>query len=281
MKKGLEYFPLDVDMFQDIRIRKLIKRQGGKAVSVYVLLLCIIYKDGYYMRWDEELPFIISEQTGFDEAYIREAINCCMALGLFDTALYQSHRVLTSKGIQERYAMIRRSMKRVIRMEEFNVISSEERGKTSEETPKSSEERGKTSEPLYKRKGKKRKEKEIPPPPTACVREGDLLDSEIGQMKKSPIWLEHIQMRHKVRPEETDGLLEEFAADCRCNGMTQHSDLSDAQRHFNNWLRIRKEYEQQGREDRRRDASGTLREQACGIIARMQAEDDAAAGEVR
>ena len=280
MKKGLEYFPLDVDMFQDIRIRKLIKRQGGKAVSVYVLLLCIIYKDGYYMRWDEELPFIISEQTGFDEAYIREAINCCMALGLFDTALYQSHRVLTSKGIQERYAMIRRSMKRVIRMEEFNVISSEERGKTSEETPKSSEERGKTSEPLYKVTEMEEKEKEKNAT-TSRTREGDLLDSEIGQMKKSPIWLGHIQMRHKVSPEETDGLLEEFAADCRCNGMTQHSDLSDAQRHFNNWLRIRKEYEQQGREDRRRDAAGALREQASGIIARMQAEDDAAIEKVR
>ena len=48
-KKGLEYFPMDIDMFQDIRIRKLIKYQGGAAVSVYTLLLCLIYKDGYYM----------------------------------------------------------------------------------------------------------------------------------------------------------------------------------------------------------------------------------------
>lgn len=34
---------MDVDMFQDIKIRKLIKRQGGKNVAVYVLLLCFIY----------------------------------------------------------------------------------------------------------------------------------------------------------------------------------------------------------------------------------------------
>lgn len=43
-KSGLEYFPFDIDFFQDIRIRKLIKRQGGKAVTVYALLLCLIYK---------------------------------------------------------------------------------------------------------------------------------------------------------------------------------------------------------------------------------------------
>ena len=71
-KNGLDYFPFDIDLFQDIRIRKLIKYQSGKAVTVYALLLCIIYKDGYYMKWDKELPFIISEQTGFEEAYILE-----------------------------------------------------------------------------------------------------------------------------------------------------------------------------------------------------------------
>ena len=83
VKKGLDYFPFDVDFFQDIKIRKLIKYQRGKAVTVYALLLCLIYKNGYYMLWDEELPFILSEQTGFEEAYIQEVVKCCLALGLF------------------------------------------------------------------------------------------------------------------------------------------------------------------------------------------------------
>ena len=102
-KLGLDYFPMDVDFFQDIRIRKLIKYQGGKAVTVYALLLCIIYKQGYYMRWDDELPFIISEQTGFEEAYIQEVFKCCLIVGLFSKKLYDSDKVITSKGIQERW----------------------------------------------------------------------------------------------------------------------------------------------------------------------------------
>lgn len=102
-KLGLDYFPMDVDFFQDIRIRKLIKYQGGKAVTVYALLLCIIYKQGYYVRWDDELPFIISEQTGFEEAYIQEVFKCCLIVGLFSKKLYDSDKVITSKGIQERW----------------------------------------------------------------------------------------------------------------------------------------------------------------------------------
>ena len=43
-KKGLDYFPLDIDIFNDLKIRKLIKYQGGKAITVYALLLCNIYK---------------------------------------------------------------------------------------------------------------------------------------------------------------------------------------------------------------------------------------------
>ncbi len=102
-KVGLDYFPMDVDFFQDIRIRKLIKYQGGKAVTVYALLLCIIYKQGYYVRWDDGLPFIISEQTGFEEAYIQEVFKCCLIVGLFSKELYDSDKVITSKGIQKRW----------------------------------------------------------------------------------------------------------------------------------------------------------------------------------
>lgn len=134
-KNGLDYFPFDVDLFQDIRIRKLIKYQSGKAITVYALLLCIIYKDGYYMRWDKELPFIISEQTGFEEAYILEVINSCLKLGLFSNELYESDGILTSKGIQERYQKICDLCRRNCDILEYNVISSEEKHISSEEKP--------------------------------------------------------------------------------------------------------------------------------------------------
>lgn len=140
-KVGLEYFPFDVDFFHDIKIRKLIKFQGGKAISVYALLLCIIYKQGYYMRWDKELPFIVSELTGFEEVYIQEVIKNCLSLGLFDLRMFENHKVLTSKGIQERYIEICQKVKRKVVINEFMCVSSEET-------------------PVYSAKSTQRKEKE-------------------------------------------------------------------------------------------------------------------------
>ncbi|WP_303026748.1 DUF4373 domain-containing protein [Duncaniella muris] len=126
-KSGLEYFPFDIDFFQDIRIRKLIKRQGGKAVTVYALLLCLIYKNGYYMQWDDELPFIGSEMSGFDEAYVSEVIKTCLSLGLFDKTLYETEDILTSKGIQVRYCNIQRLNKRMSRIDKYSLLEEPQR----------------------------------------------------------------------------------------------------------------------------------------------------------
>ena len=164
-KVGLDYFPMDVDFFQDIRIRKLIKYQGGKAVTIYTLLLCIIYKQGYYMRWDEELPFIISEQTGFEEAYIQEVFKCCLIVGLFSKKLYDSDKVITSRGIQERYKTICDQLRRVCKLDEFVLISSEEKPINSEEKPINSEEKPINSEESTQKKRKEKENKNITPSP--------------------------------------------------------------------------------------------------------------------
>lgn len=158
VKPGLDYFPMDTDIFSDLRIRKLIKYQGGKAVTVYALLLCSIYKEGYYRRWDEELPFMFSELSGYDEAYIREAINCCLNVGLLDKALYESEGVLTSRGIQERYLKAAaRGRRTACVISEYSLISSEEAPIIAEKTPISSEETPINSAKSTQSKGKERK----------------------------------------------------------------------------------------------------------------------------
>jgi len=148
-KDGLSYFPLDVDFFQDLKIRKLIKYQGSSAISIYTLILCNIYKDGYYIRWDNDLPFIISEQTGYEESYIVEVINCCLDIGLFSKNLFDSERVITSFGIQDRYRKINDLCRRKSDISEYMLISSEEKRISSEETP------------ITSAKSTQRKEKEI------------------------------------------------------------------------------------------------------------------------
>ena len=113
-KKGLKYFTNDVDFYQDIKIRKLIHHKGIQAVSVYHILLCQIYSQGYYLQWDEDFPFILSEASGLQEDKTQEYVEECVAIGLFNKDLFVNEKILTSQAIQERYIEIISAAKRKI-----------------------------------------------------------------------------------------------------------------------------------------------------------------------
>ena len=247
-KIGLGYFPMDVDLFQDIRIRKLIKYQSGKAITVYALLLCLIYQRGYYMRWDEELPFIISEQTGFEEAYILEVIKSCMALGLFSKKLYDEEQVITSKGIQERYLYICKLLKRRVGITEYSLIDEEKELVTSEETEVISEETSLDSVKMPQRKRKEKEIKEISlsrdkekfPPP-------EVLDKTLSEcydeLSCDRSWIEVVTMNtrnsgHKDFTIDMFGMyLKRFFDKLQNEGEVRKSP-KDAKSHFARWLNI-------------------------------------------
>lgn len=225
-KQGLGYFPFDIDFFQDLRIRKLIKYQGGKAITVYALLLCLIYRDGYYIRWDEELPFIISEQTGYDEAYIREVITCCLNIGLFSKELYKAESVLTSKGIQVRYMNINRLCKRVATVTVYNLIMDNMgSGQSGKDIPKKRNPKQATANPCE-------------PPAGQFPVYSLTLDEEIAALKAEAAWLDQLQVLHHMDVEALRAKLDEFRLHCASDGRERHDSLTDAKQHFNNWLRI-------------------------------------------
>lgn len=69
----------------------------------------------------------------------------------------------------------------------------------------------------------------------------DGIDDDIMKLRESSIWIEQICMKYKIQTTELDTLFQAFAAECRCNDLKRHTDLSDAKRHFNNWVRIYKQ----------------------------------------
>lgn len=220
-KMRLDYFPMDVDIFQDLKIRKLIKRQGGKAITVYTLLLCYIYKNGYYMKWDSDLPFICSEQTGFEEAYVREVINVCLQLGLFSKSLYDKDGILTSRGIQERYQRICQLTRRTSTVSEYSLIDDDD----AEDIPQ---------EPTTTKK----EEPATPVKQPAASSPSSTLDEYINELDKDDIWLEQIQFLHGMNKESLRNELKKFRSECIANGKTQHESVNDVKQHFNSWLRI-------------------------------------------
>lgn len=243
IKKGLDYFPLDVDFFQDIRIRKLIKYQSGKAVAVYTLLLCNIYKNGYYVEWDKELPFIISEQTGYQEAYIQEVIECCMNIGLLSKELFESAKVLTSKGIQERYRNICKASRRSGVIKEFNLLPAEKQEAQAPKPQPPETNRNKPAPASPKKETKPKsspKPKQVPetpveapaPPSPIPQQYSSSIEEEVAEMKRSPQWKETVCIRFNLSPEKVDFYLGDFALKCN----KRHTSLQDAKSHFCYWL---------------------------------------------
>lgn len=103
-KQGIDYFSIDVGFFADIKIRKISRACGPQSASILICLLCNIYKDdGYYILWDEDLPFVIADIVGVSEGAVKEVLQKALQVDFFDTELYEKHKILTSSGIQKRF----------------------------------------------------------------------------------------------------------------------------------------------------------------------------------
>lgn len=203
---------MDVDMFQDIKIRKLIKYQQGDAVTIYTLLLCLIYKNGYYMLWDEELPFIVSEQTGFKEAHINEVIKCCLSLGLFSKEVFKEYHVLTSKGIQERYRKIRQLCRLSDDIPMYRLIDDDNIPAAPPQTPPT------------------------PQPAMLSTAEIDNEEQWYIQQRNDQLFIETAAMRYHVSLDDIKRGLDNFHLENKAKAK-KHSDVTDYRYHAFDWLR--------------------------------------------
>lgn len=105
-KQGIDYFPLDVGFFTDIKIRKISRACGSQSASILICLLCNIYKgNGYYVVWDKDMPFVIADEVGVSEGAVNEVVIKALQVGFFNSELYDKYNILTSSGIQKRYIL--------------------------------------------------------------------------------------------------------------------------------------------------------------------------------
>ena len=150
-KIGFDFYRVDTDRYQDIRIKKLKKNYGCNGIAVYDYVLCEIYRvKGCFLEWDESTTFDVAEYFGLKENTVSEIMRYCGSVGLFDKELL-SRGIVTSASIQKRYLYMCQSAKRanatipescnlITDVTNEKPISSEEMPISSEEMPISSEE---------------------------------------------------------------------------------------------------------------------------------------------
>ena len=127
-KSGLSYFPLDVDFFEDPKIKILRARYGRDGIVFYIYLLCEIYRQGYYIQVDDDFEYIISDDLKMDQNKAKQVLNFLLSRSLFDNTLFQSDKVLTSAGIQRRFqlAVKERARKNPVEVGRFWLLKKEE-----------------------------------------------------------------------------------------------------------------------------------------------------------
>lgn len=103
-KTGLDYFPLDVDIFEDEKISAISGEFGIKGEITVIKLLCAIYRNGYFILWNDLLKFkLLRSLPGISSELIESIVNRLVLWEFFDKNLFDSVKVLTSRGIQRRY----------------------------------------------------------------------------------------------------------------------------------------------------------------------------------
>ncbi len=128
-KKGIDYFSFDVGFFDDRKIRELRGKFGSDGITVYIYLLCLIYKEnGYYAELDDGFDYVASADLNMDSEKIGQIINFLCKRSLFDDKLFTSDKVLTSHGIQLRFqeAVKTRAAKKEILVNKFWLLSEDE-----------------------------------------------------------------------------------------------------------------------------------------------------------
>ena len=103
-KVGLDYFPLDIDFFDDEKIIAISGEFGIKGEITVIKLLCAIYRNGYFILWNNLLKYKLAKSCpGVSAELIESIVNRLVLWEFFDKALFDSVKVLTSRGIQRRY----------------------------------------------------------------------------------------------------------------------------------------------------------------------------------
>ena len=112
---GLDFFNVDVNIFSDAKIIKLMHRYGPLGFMSYFLVLTNVYMNGYYLEAStSDLSYILL--NGIGGKYIngknklQEIILYLAYIDLIDKDLLNQN-IITSKGIQKRFLVATRSRK--------------------------------------------------------------------------------------------------------------------------------------------------------------------------
>jgi len=237
-KKGLDYFPMNVDFFEDDKLQLIEAEFGLKGSVVAIRLLCKIYKEGYFYQWgdDQCLLFTKSVGGGIVSSLVNEIVKGLVKRGFFNEAVFTSFGVLTSKGIQNRFFDIAGRLKKVDVFSEYLLVDvSKMVNVTLMSIDVTLNPIDVTLSAQRKRKEIKRKEKkerDFTPEKIFFI---DI--EKVGEfLKEDQSWCDVICMQNKITIIQLEPFIISFVELLKSRGETGKTP-NDAKSHFANWFK--------------------------------------------
>ena len=116
-KKGLDYFPFDTGFFETERARILKARFGADGLTLYISLLCKVYREnGYYLKINNtaDFFFILADELNINENKVQLIIEYLLPRSMFDANLFKTVNVLSAREIQRNYVCAMRGRKKSV-----------------------------------------------------------------------------------------------------------------------------------------------------------------------
>lgn len=204
IKTGFIYYQTDVNRYEDVRIRRLLRAFSCNGIAVYDYILREIYGDkGCFVTLEGDTAFYIADTFHIKENTVREIIQYCGSVGLFNQELL-SRGIISSESIQKRYKlMCAKAGRKCYIPQDVNLINHVN-----------------DIEPV--------KEEQKP-----VVYE--TVQDQIQFIITDNVWLEHIRENYKI--QDLQPFFTEFVNTCLEAKNNHGGDVNECRKHFVNWLR--------------------------------------------
>ena len=129
---GINYFPIGVNFMEENAMEVIEAKYGIKGSAIVLKLMCKIYKEGYYIRWDEEQCLIFANKAGREvqTEEVKGIIKILFIKGILDENSYREDGILTSESIQKVWLEATKRRKRELSELPYLIVKPEkENGK--------------------------------------------------------------------------------------------------------------------------------------------------------
>jgi hypothetical protein len=128
INESLEYFPLDVDFFDQPKLLLVEEDHGMAGGYIAIRLYCWIYSQGYYIKWESGMDAVFAKRIGHQvtSEIVKTVLNSMLHRGMLSRERFEQFGILTSRGIQKRWRGIVQHAKRKAEIDpRFNLLTTD------------------------------------------------------------------------------------------------------------------------------------------------------------